>query len=286
MTTSNPTVALLGTGIMGAAMARNIAQAGIPVRVWNRSRARSEPLAEAGATVADSAADAVRGAEVVITMVFDEAGVADTIQAARDGLSRETIWVQQSTVGPDGADRLATLADELGVVYVDAPVLGTRKPAEDGTLVVLASGPADVHARLAGVFDAIGSRTMWLGAAGEASRLKMAANAWTLVAIEGIAESLALTRELGLDPQLFLDAVAGGAVDSPYVQGKGKAMLAGEFSPAFSLDGAAKDGGLIVDAAQAAGLELRVIEAARDHVVRAAAAGHGEKDMSATFLEH
>ncbi len=284
--TTNPTVALLGTGTMGAGMAANIARAGLPLRVWNRSREKAEPLAGVGAVVADSPADAVQGADLVLTMLFDADAVAATMEQARASLAPGAVWVQQSTVGVEGSDRLVALARDLGVAYVDAPVLGTRKPAQDGALVVLASGPEDVRERVTPVFDAIGSRTLWLGEAGEASRLKLAANAWVITVVEGIAESLALTRSLGLDPHLFLQAVAGGAMDAPYVQLKGTAMIEGDFAPSFSIDGAAKDGDLIVAAARGAGVELAVVEAARDHLARARAAGHGAQDLSATYLEH
>jgi 3-hydroxyisobutyrate dehydrogenase len=284
--TTNPTVALLGTGTMGAGMAANIARAGLPLHVWNRSREKAEPLAGVGAVVADSPADAVQGADLVLTMLFDADAVASTMEQARPALAPGAVWVQQSTVGVEGSDRLVALARDLGVAYVDAPVLGTRKPAEDGALVVLASGPQDVRERVTPVFDAIGSRTLWLGEAGEASRLKLAANAWVITVVEGIAESLALTRSLGLDPHLFLQAVAGGAMDAPYVQLKGTAMIEGDFAPSFSLDGAAKDGDLIVAAARGAGVGLAVVEAARDHLARALAAGHGGQDLSATYLEH
>jgi 3-hydroxyisobutyrate dehydrogenase len=284
--TTNPTVALLGTGTMGAGMAASIARAGLPLRVWNRSREKAEPLAGVGAVIADSPAEAVEGADLVLTMLFDVDAVAATMEQARASLAPGAVWVQQSTVGVEGSDRLVALARDLGVAYVDAPVLGTRKPAEDGALVVLASGPQDVRERVTPVFDAIGSRTLWLGAAGEASRLKLAANAWVITVVEGIAESLALTRSLGLDPHLFLQAVAGGAMDAPYVQLKGTAMIEGDFAPSFSIDGAAKDGDLIVAAARGAGVELAVVEAARDHLARARAAGHGDLDLSATYLEH
>ncbi len=283
---SEPTVALLGTGAMGAGMARNIAAAGIPLRVWNRTPDKAEPLAETGATVAAGPADAVAGADIVITMLFDADSVENTMEQLRGSVPSGAIWVQQSTVGVDGAARLGRLAEELGLVYVDAPVLGTRKPAEEGALVVLASGPDDVQERLAPLFDAIGRRTLWVGEAGNASRLKLVANAWVLTLVEGIAESLTLAKALGLDPNLFLEAVKGGAMDAPYVQLKGSAMLAGDFTKAFGLDGAAKDADLIVAAAREAGVELSVFEAARDHVARALSAGHGDQDVSATFLEH
>ncbi len=281
-----PTVALLGTGTMGAGMARNVAVAGLPLHVWNRTRAKAEPLAEVGALVAADPASAVRGADLVVTMLFDADSVAATMRQAREGLNPDVVWLQQSTVGVEGADRLAELAEELGVRYVDAPVLGSRKPAEDGTLVVLASGPEAVRDRVAPVLDAIGSRTLWVGPAGSGSRLKLAANAWVLTVVEGVAESLTLARALGLDPRLFLEAVNGGAMDAPYVQAKGASMLAGDFTPAFRLDGAAKDAELIVAAARSAGVELAVVEAARDHISRALATGHGDEDISATFREH
>ncbi len=284
--TDQPTVALLGTGVMGAGMARNVAAAGIPLRVWNRSPEKAVPLADSGATVCASAAEAVEGADVVVTMLFDTDSVAGTMRAAAEALKPGTVWLQMATVGVDGCATLAGLADELGVRYVDAPVLGTRKPAEDGALVVLASGPDDVHDLLAPVLDAVASRVMWLGAAGNGSRLKLVANSWVLTVVEGIAESLTLARALGLDPQQFLDVVKGGAMDAPYVQLKGSAMLAGDFATAFGLDGAAKDAELIVQAARDAGADLAVIEAVRDHFVRAREAGHGDKDMAATILAH
>ena len=284
--TDQPTVALLGTGTMGAGMARNIAAAGIPLRVWNRTRAKAEPLAEAGAEVADSPAEAVRDADIVLTMLFDADSVEATLAEARAGLRQGAVLLQQSTVGVEGADRLAETADELGLVYVDAPVLGTRKPAEDGTLVILASGPDEAQDVVAPVFDAIGSRTVWVGPAGQGTRLKLVANSWVLTVVEGIAESLTLARALGVEPRRFLEVVKGGAMDAPYVQLKGNAMLDGDFTPAFGLDGAAKDAGLIVDAARAAGADLAVIEAVQQHFARALAAGHGDKDLSATFLAH
>ena len=194
--------------------------------------------------------------------------------------------LQQSTVGVDGADRLAGVAEKLGLVYVDAPVLGTRKPAEEGALTVLASGPAEVRDRVEPVLDAIGSRTIWLGAAGQGSRLKLVANSWVLTVVEGIAESLTLAKALGVEPAAFLDVVKGGAMDAPYVQLKGSAMLEGNFEPAFGLDGAAKDAGLIVAAARAAGADLAVLEAVQGHLARAVDAGHGGLDMAATYLAH
>ena len=284
--TDQPTVALLGTGTMGAGMARNIAAASIPLTVWNRTRSKAEPLAEAGIEVAGSPADAVRDADVVVTMLFDAESVESALDEARAGLKPGAVLVQQSTVGVEGADALAARAVELGLAYVDAPVLGTRTPAEAGSLGVLASGPDDVRDTVAPVGAARGARTVWVGEAGQGTRLKLVANSWVLTVVEGIAESLTLAKALGVDPRQFLDVVKGGAMDAPYVQLKGSAMLDGDFTPSFGLDGAAKDAALIVEAARAAGADLAVIEAVQQHFARALDAGHGDLDLAATFLAH
>jgi 3-hydroxyisobutyrate dehydrogenase len=279
-----PTVAVLGTGTMGAPMARNLAAAGLPVRVWNRSKEKADPLAEAGAHVAGSPAEAVEDADVVLTMLFDADSVADTIESAAGAVRDGALWVQSSTVGVTGEQRLSALADELGLTYVDAPVLGTKQPAENGALTVLAAGPEDVRERLRPVFDAVGQRTIWVGtASGAATRLKLVANAFVLTLLEGVAQSLSAAVALGIDPALFLDALKGGGMDSPYLQLKGAAMLEGRFEPSFSLAGAHKDAGLIEEAMRTHGVDTAVIEAIRSHQASAIGAGHGDDDMAATY---
>ena len=219
-------------------------------------------------------------------MLFDTESVESILREAADGLRDGAVLLQMSTVGVEGAERLAQVAAELGLVYVDAPVLGTKKPAEDGALVVLASGPEDARDRIAPVLDAIASRTIWAGEAGQGSRLKLVANSWVLTVLEGIAEALTFAKALGLEPEQFLEAVKGGAMDAPYVQLKGKVMLAGAFDPAFALDGALKDVGLIRDAARAAGADVPIAEIAQRYLQAASDAGHGDEDMAAIFTAH
>src|SRR3954452_13578950 len=180
---TTPRVALLGTGIMGRGMAMNIVKAGIPLTVWNRTAAKAEGL---GADVAKTPDQAVEGADVLLTVLADAAATEETVREAAPAPG--TIWLQQATVGIDGNARLAALADGLGLVYVDAPVLGTKGPAEAGQLTILASGPDEARAAADPVFDAIGARTLWLGAAGQGSRLKLVANSWVLTIVEGVAE--------------------------------------------------------------------------------------------------
>lgn len=266
---------------MGRGMAANIVRAGIPLTVWNRTPDKTTDL---DAQVAGSPREAVDGAAIMITVLADARSVEATVREAAPAAG--TIWLQCATVGVDGCDRLGDLAADLGLVYVDAPVLGTKGPAEAGQLTVLASGPDAAREPLTPVLDAIGAKTLWLGEAGQGSRLKLVANSWVLTMVEAVAESLVLARALGLDPQSFLDVVKGGPLDAPYVQLKGAAMLSGQLEAQFPLWGAAKDARLIQEAGRAAGVELAVIEAARRHFERALADGHGDQDMAATYLSH
>lgn len=175
--TDNATVAVLGTGIMGAAMARNLLSADMRVRAWNRTREKAEPLAEDGARVVDTPTEAADGAGFLVTRLSD----ADAVEEAVGGdvlpaLAEGGVWLQMSTVGTEGSERLEELAAEHGVAYVDAPVLGTRRPAEQGQLIVLASGPEEVRERCRPLFEAVSSKTPWLGPAGAGSRLKLVVN--------------------------------------------------------------------------------------------------------------
>ncbi|RBY97684.1 NAD(P)-dependent oxidoreductase [Blastococcus sp. TF02-8] len=249
-------VAVLGTGTMGAGMVGSLRRAGFPVRMWNRDGAKAQALAGTGAEAFDSPDEAVRGADVVLTMLLDADAVADVIRRAAPGAG--TVWLQTATVGLEGSDRLVELARELDLVLVDCPVLGTKKPAEQGKLVMLASGPDDVRERITPLLDALGGRTLWLGAAGAGSRLKMAANAWLFMVTAGVAQSIALARGLGLDPEQFLAAIEGGPLDTPYAHLKGGMMIAGDFPVSFGLTGAAKDARLIREALRSAGLSDRL----------------------------
>jgi 3-hydroxyisobutyrate dehydrogenase len=276
--------AVLGTGIMGAPMARNIAEAGHRVRAWNRSRAKAEPLAEHGIEVADSPAEAVADAEIVVTMLANGEAVHAVMDEALPAIADGAVWAQCSTVGLAWTERLAPLAAERDVPFVDSPVLGTRQPAEAGQLLVLAAGPEDVHDRVQPIYDAIGQRTMWCGtAAGDATRLKLVANSWVVALDAAVAETLALARALGVPGERFFELISGGALDCQYAKLKGTAMLEGNFEPSFSLALARKDVGLILEAASSARLETPVTRGVAEAFDRAIAAGHGEEDMAAAY---
>jgi 3-hydroxyisobutyrate dehydrogenase len=281
-----PTVAVLGTGIMGAPIARNLRRAGFEVRVWNRTRAKAEALAADGVHVANSPADAVRGADIVLTVLTDGPHVLTTMKAAAAGLTEGAIWVQVSTVGEE-VDELAAYAREMGLTFVDAPVQGNRQPAEQAQLVVLAAAAPAVREQVQPLFDAIGKRTLWVGedgSSGAASRLKLVLNTWVIALTHGVGEALALAKGLGVDPQHFVDVVSGGPTDSGYFQGKSTAILSGDYAPSFSVDNAAKDARLVLDAAERHGVRMDVTEAGRVRFERASQQGHGGEDMAAGYF--
>jgi 3-hydroxyisobutyrate dehydrogenase len=168
-------------------------------------------------------------------------------------------------------------------VFVDSPVLGTRQPAEHGALTVLAAGPDSARERVQPVFDAIGRKTIWLGTAGTASRLKLVLNSWVLAVTTGVAETLALARGLDVDPAEFLQAISGGPLDCDYLQTKAAAILADDLTPSFTVELAGKDAELIVAAGRAAGIRLDMAEAIVRRFRRAAELGHAGKDMAATY---
>ncbi|WSW79688.1 NAD(P)-dependent oxidoreductase [Streptomyces sp. NBC_00996] len=286
--TDELTVSVLGTGIMGAAMARNLARAGHTVRAWNRSRAKAEPLAADGAHIADSPAEAVQGADVVLTMLYDGPAALDVMTQASDALRPGMAWLQSTTAGIDAIGELAAFARKHDLVFFDAPVLGTRQPAEAGQLLVLAAGPSEHRPAVVPVLDTVGARTVWTGedgAAGSATRLKLVANSWVITSTNAGGEVLALAQALGVDPQSFFDAIAGGPLDMPYLRAKAELVLNRRLSPAqFAVATAAKDARLIVEAGERHGVRLDVAAASAERLERAAAQGHADEDMAAAYF--
>ena len=275
--------AVLGTGIMGAAMARSLAREGHEVAVWNRTRARADEAAGELIAAYGTVREAVSGADVVITALFDADNVLAIAGDVVAALGPEAVWLQVSTVGPDGMARIAAAASALEDRLLDAPVLGTRKPAEDGNLVVLLSGPSPARDRAGWALDAIGSRTQVVGdEVGAASALKLVCNSWVATLCAGVGQAAALATALGLDPAQFLEAIAGGPVDTPYAHAKGALMATDAYvPPSFSVDGVVKDVGLMVSAAQGTGLRDDLLRTLLDLYSDASAAGHADHDMAA-----
>jgi 3-hydroxyisobutyrate dehydrogenase len=288
MNADDISIAVLGTGRMGAPIARNLIAHGFPVSVWNRTAARAQPLAADGARVARTPAEAAADATMIVTMLADGEAVASAMTGpggALDAARPGTVWIQMATVGLRWTRRLADLAANAGVEFVDAPVSGSDGPAQHGTLVVLASGPHDAEARLRPIFDALGRKTLWLGPAGNGSVLKLALNNWLATQVEAAAEAIALAASLGVDPHVFVEALADSSLGSAYAVVKANAMLDREFDPGFALRLAFKDVGLALDAAHDQGIELPLSDAVAGRWKDAIANGHGDDDVAAVIGE-
>ena len=283
---SEPTIAFLGLGRMGLPMAMNLVRAGFHVRAWNRTLSRTNDFAVVGGVPAAVPADATRGADIVITMLTDGPAVRAAMVRPRGGLAgaeRGQIWVQMSTVGAEWAARLAQDAAAHRVSYVDAPVSGSEGPARTGDLVILASGPEDVRDKLAPVFAALGRSTVWLGEAGAGSRAKLVLNNLLVDLVEATAEALTFAKGLELDPAAVVELLGQTPLGSPYTVQKARAMLAGDFRPAFALKHAIKDADLAVDAARDSDTQLALTEALLPRWRHAASSGHADDDLSAVY---
>jgi 3-hydroxyisobutyrate dehydrogenase len=245
-------VAVLGIGAMGHGMATSALRAGIPTIVWNRGPEATRDLAQLGAEVAEAADDAARRAEIVITMVTDTDAV---VAIARDqgmlaALAPGAIWVQMSTIGVAGIERVKAMVDveRPDVTLLDAPVSGSKLPAEQGQLTIFASGPVEVRSRVAALFDALGQRTIWVGEVGAGTRLKLVANTWLAFASEAVATSVALAGRLGLETEMVVEALRGSPLVSPWQAAKLQRIATGEFSAQFALSLALKDVNLALQA--------------------------------------
>jgi len=282
MTRTQEPVAVLGIGAMGHGMATSALRAGLPTIVWNREPAATRDLAGLGADVAATAADAARGAAIVVTMVTDTDAVVSIAgeQGMLAALAPGAIWAQMSTIGVAGIERVAAMvaAERPDVVLLDAPVSGSRDPAEQGQLTIFASGPQQARPRVAGLFDALGQRTVWVGPVGAGSRLKLVNNTLVAFAAEGVATAVALAGRLGLATETVTEAVGGGPLVSPWQAAKLARIARGEFSAQFALSLALKDVRLALQAAEGGG--LAALGCLAEEWQQAVDAGLGDQDLT------
>jgi 3-hydroxyisobutyrate dehydrogenase len=279
-------VAVIGAGIMGSAMTRNLVVAGVNTRVWDRSPAATVPLAAAGAVVAPSAREAARDADVVITML----PTADAVEAVifgdgvADAFADGCVWAQMGTIGVEATRRIAgrLAAQRPGVMFVDAPVSGSKGPAEQGQLLILASGPAAAAGTVRPVFDIVGRKTVWLGEAGQGSVVKLIVNTYMSILIEGVAETMELADRFGISHEQLADVIEGGPLDAPIADAKLHKMDSGDYAAEFPLEWALKDVDLAISAAGDQTPPLLAALSRQWHT--AVAAGHGRQDVSAARL--
>ncbi len=278
-----PVVAVLGLGAMGHAFAANLLKKGFVVRGWNRTRAKGEDLLSAGLQLSDTAAQAVDGADVVIAMLSDGDTTRQTLNAARDALKQGATVCQMGTIGVEATDALIAeyAAARPDVLFIDAPVSGTKAPAENAQILVMASGDQSKAQAAEQVFAAIGKGTQWLGAAGASSRMKLVVNSWLIGLMQSLAESTRLAEEFGFSTDDLWKVLDGGPLAAPYAKAKLAMIASGDFTPQMHLMWALKDAKLALDAA--GDNSLPALANIVDVWQQAVDAGYGEQDLAAVY---
>jgi 3-hydroxyisobutyrate dehydrogenase/2-hydroxy-3-oxopropionate reductase len=277
------TIGVVGLGAMGSRIVRRLAGAGHDLVVWNRDRAKAEPLAIAGAFVAESPADVARRVEAVITMVADPVALADVTEGpdgVAAGVGEGTTVIQMSTVGPDSTARLGALLSKGALL--DAPVLGSITEVESGALEVFVGGEPELVERWRPLLSTLGT-VLRVGQVGAGTAAKLVANTTLVGVIDVLGEALAVGDALGLSRTTTF-AVLGKTPLAQQAERRRPAIESGDYASRYALYLARKDASLIVEAAAKAGLELRVTEAARQWLAEAEDAGLGAADYSAVLV--
>ena len=273
-------VAFVGIGRMGLPMARNVARAGHELTVFNRTASRCDPLRDVGAAVAASAAEAVRDAEVLVTMLSDPPAVEELLEGMLADASVGLVWLEMSTIGPTAARRFAARAADAGVEMLDAPVSGSTAAAEATTLASMVGGSAAALERARPVLEAMTEAHFHLGPAGAGAAMKLAVNVMLAAQTVAIAEALVMAEVAGIGRADAYDVIAAGALASPFVDYKRDAFLDSDGTPpAFALDLMRKDLRLALEQGAAAGLPLLGAGASEAAVTLAAGLEGGDEDL-------
>jgi 3-hydroxyisobutyrate dehydrogenase len=275
-------VGLLGVGLMGSAMGHRLLDQGIEVSAWDRNPEQAGALEKRGAKRAERPAEVALGAGVVITMLPTASIVLDVVEPLLDGWPQETVWVQMSSVGAAEADQLTEVAEAHAVTLVDAPVSGSTHPAEEGQLTILASGPDSARASVDPVFEALGSRVLWVGEAGMGSRLKMAANHWMIAMTAALAESMHLCEAMGLDQRQFIELLDGGPLGSAYGLQKLDEMRRHEYPAGFPVRLALKDLELVREVEQSSQAAMPVLDVVLERF-SSASEDHADEDLASVY---
>ena len=256
-------VALLGTGLMGFPMARNLAEAGVPLTVWNRTRAKADPLAAHGARVVSTTSEAVTDADVIITMMSDGPTVLAVIEEVSWALAAGALRIDMSSTKPGEARAQAEALAAVGVTHLDAPVSGGTKGAEGAALAIMAGGGAEDFARAVPVLEVMG-RPVHVGPSGTGQLSKLCNQTIVAVTIGAVAEAMLLAEEGGADPAALRAARKGGFADSTILQQHGERMTTGNFVPGGLSKFQLKDLDNVLVEAESAGLSLPMTQGVRD----------------------
>ncbi|MEM6635206.1 MAG: NAD(P)-dependent oxidoreductase [Pseudomonadota bacterium] len=283
----NPNIAFLGIGLMGEPMARNLLKAGFSVTAWNRTAAKAATLTGDGARIAGTPAEAVAGADIVISMLADGPTTAglQADPALREALPSGTLWIEMSSVKPDEARTQAADLSGLGVAHLDAPVSGGTRGAESAGLAIMVGGARADFDRAKPVFDAMG-RPVLVGPSGAGQLSKLANQAIVAVTIGAVAEATLLAQKGGADPAALRQALKGGFADSVILQQHGERMSTDNFAPGGLTKFQLKDLENVLSEAGAAGLGLPLVQQVRDRFAHLChEMDGGDLDHSALYLE-
>ncbi|MDR3435395.1 NAD(P)-dependent oxidoreductase [Telmatospirillum sp.] len=285
MSEAKAKIGWIGLGHMGLPMSRNLLAAGYPVTIYNRTRAKAMEL---GCPVADTPAALVADADIIITMVSDDASQEEILFGAHgvaEGISAGKTVINMGTISPGASRAHAERLKAKGVDVLDAPVSGSVKPATDGTLVILVGGETKTFERCKPIFEVLGKRTFHFGDHGQGANAKLAINMMLGLTLQALAESVVLGTKSGLDADMLLDMISEAAVASPIIAMKTPSIRAGKFPAAFPLKHMEKDFRLAVDAAKAVGAAVPITEAATKTFSQAKANGLGDSDIMAVLAQ-
>jgi 3-hydroxyisobutyrate dehydrogenase-like beta-hydroxyacid dehydrogenase len=281
---SEQRVAVVGLGKMGNPIAERILEAGFPLAVFNRTRARTTPLAERGATVLDSAADALADADVCITMLADDDALEAVAPEVLGGARPRTTLVDMSTVSVAASERVAERADEAGVEFLRSPVSGNPSVVRGGTLTLVVSGPEDVASRLDGLLRSIGPKVFYVGEGERARVVKLTLQVLVGGIAELLGEAVVLGESGGVDRAKLLEVINASAVGSPLTGYKGEALLRDDYSATFTTAMMLKDVDLVLDLAAERRLVLPFTARLRELLDGAIEGGHADEDFMALYL--
>jgi 3-hydroxyisobutyrate dehydrogenase-like beta-hydroxyacid dehydrogenase len=277
-------IGFMGLGIMGTPMAANLLKAGFPVMVYNRSPEKADRLVKQGAGLASTPKALAKGTDVVIAMVTGPEALSDLLwgpDGAGGAFNHSKVFINMSSVSPQYTRQLAQELEPSGVTFIDAPVSGTKKPAEDGALVILAGGLEDKVKELEPLLLAMGKKVVYCGPVGQGSMMKMFINLLLGVMMEGFAEALNFGRLGGLELDAMLDTVYSGAMNSPMFQVKAANLREKNYPPAFPLKHLAKDAKFVVDTAFELRAPVPVGQVLLHLYATGVAQGWGDEDISA-----
>lgn len=276
----------LGLGIMGRAMAANLLRAGFPLTIWNRSPGKADALVSQGAKLAKTPAEVVASSDITFAMVADPKASLDLCfekDGILEGLSSGKGYIDISTVSPETVFRISQAVSDAGGRYLEAPVSGSKKPAEDGTLVFLCGGDKQLYTDAAPALEVMGKNSFFFGEAGNGAKTKLLVNMIMGTMIAALGEGLALTRKAGLNPEDLLEVLAEGAIDNPMFRLKGPQMIKGEYPTAFPLKHMQKDLRLALQLADQCRQPLATVASANNSFLRALQKGFGDADTGAVF---